>query len=204
MFGLWRSVESEKNVNLKRQAKVELAAALKSICKHSKARNIFINYPPLEVVCETLVEVISPVFPGKAEPLLHECLRSGIAAYEEAFTSRSGDNYYAFLSALIDPAPRLLDKRLGAVHRDKTICWIPLKITASEFIREHATGQIEPLDEPYPDKALIAPDTMRYGLAQRILDTTDFNALFVRSGVRTAPADGAVERRQKRPEAVAA
>ncbi len=191
-------------VNLKKKAKVELAVALKAIGLHPKGRAIFNNYPPLEVVCELLVEVVSPQFPGTDEPLLHECLRSGIAAHEKAVKERSGDQYYAFLAGLIEFAPRLLDKRLGAVHRDKTTCWIPLKITATEFIREHEAGRIEPLDEPYPDKAVIEPDTMRYGLAQRILDTTDFNVLFVKGrGAPLSPSSEFVERRGNATLAVA-
>ena len=80
-----------------------------------------------------------------------------------------------------------------------------MKVTATEFMREHETGKIEPLDEPYPDKAVIEADTMRYGLAQRILDTTDFNALFVkRGGAPVSPTGEIIERRGKTTSAVSA
>ena len=131
-----------------------LGQALRVIGAHASAQRAFTLYPNVEAAAGRLIRFLTERFPGRGEPLAHECLRSAFRALAEARAAKAGGEALSFLTALVADAHEVVKKRVGVDNGHGLTFWVPFEEPFSEFLARLGerpdTAELVVLDEPAP------------------------------------------------------
>ena len=131
-----------------------LSQALRAIGAHGAAQRIFALHPNVEAAAGRLVQFLTGRFPGRTEPLAHECLRAAFRAFGNARLAKAGEGALRFLTALVAGAHEMVRKRVGVDTERGPTFWVPFEEPFREFLVrvgvDPETVEFVVLEEPAP------------------------------------------------------
>lgn len=151
-----------------------LNKAIRAIGAGSAAQRAFTLYPSIESASLHLFDFFTDRFPGRNEPLPHECLRAAFKALAAA--RKAGDaEPQAFLAALVGEAGEATRKRVGVAAAAGERFWVPFEESFRTFLERSgipiAEANLIVLEEPAPGN--IADHMAAVMLAVRIMSAVD-------------------------------
>jgi len=137
-----------------RQESKALGKVVRALGLQSAAQRAFTVHPNVEGAAMGLVQFLTERFPGRGEPLVHECLRAAFRALSEAKAAKRDDQAQAFLVALIAGAFEAVRKRVGVENGHGPTFWVPFQESFRSFLERVAPDpesvELVVLDEPAP------------------------------------------------------
>lgn len=151
-----------------------LNKSIRAIGVGSAAQRAFTLYPSVESASLHLLDFFTDRYPGREEPLAHECLRSAFKALAVARKAGAAETQ-AFLVALVGEAGEATRKRVGVAGTAGERFWVPFEESFRVFLERAgkpiADTNLIILEEPAPGN--IADHMASVMLAVRIMSAVD-------------------------------
>jgi hypothetical protein len=154
----------------------QLHAAIKKALLTDDLREVIAVMPSLDGLIEQFADYITllpPATPGdpKTEPLVIACLRQAISTIkpQNGAIRASRETETAFVRALFDQSPKLLDISICFTNEEEDACqcWTPFAESIGEFVDRFPDAKV--YDEPIAQRSHIGDAQARLMAVARIL-----------------------------------